>query len=109
MTDAQSAPDLLSTGNLTWTVAGTAYGDLQNVILTNDRGGTGIATDPTGGTTITNPIGTGPSVYEYDVPFLGGDTTNFFRVNNNGQTTGLVNNYPVEFPATNVLSPTTTA
>jgi subtilisin-like proprotein convertase family protein len=104
MTDVQSAPDLLSTGNLTWTVQGPAYGDLQNIILTNDRGGTGIATDPTGGTTITNPIGTGPSLYEYDVPFLGGDTTNFFRVNNAGQTTGLTNNYPVEFPGTNVPS-----
>ena len=104
MTDAQSDPNLFSDGNLTWTVAGTAYGDLQDVILTNDRGGTGIATDATGGTTISNPIGTGPSLYEFDTPQLGGDTTNFFRVNNSGQTTGLVNNFRVEFPANGVLS-----
>ena len=102
MADAQSAADLLSTGNLTWTVQGPAYGDLQNVIGTNDRGGTGIATDQTGGVTATSPDGN-PSLYEYDVPFLGGDTTNFFRVNTNGQTTGLVNNYQAEFPASNVL------
>ncbi len=104
MTDVQSDPNVLSDGNLTWTVQGVTYGDLQDIIDTNNRGGTGIATDQTGGTTISNPIGTGPSVYEYDVPFLGGDTTNFFRVNNSGQTTGLVNNFAAEFPGNNVLS-----
>ena len=103
MTDAQSPSDLLSTGNLTWTVVGTSYGDVQDVISTEDRGGTGIATDSTGGVTPTNPTGT-PSFYEYDEPFLGGDTTNFFRVNTNGQTTGLVNNFRAEFPSNNVLS-----
>ena len=102
MTDVRSSSTLLSTGNLTWTVAGTSYGDLQRVLGTNDRGGTGIATDATGGVTSSNPTGN-PSVYEYDVPFLGGDTTNFFRVNTNGQTTGLVNNFAAEFPANNAL------
>jgi subtilisin-like proprotein convertase family protein len=104
MTDVQSSATLLSTGNLTWTVVGPAYGDLQDLIQSNDRGGTGIATDPTGGTTITNPIGTGPSVYEFDTPYLGGDFTNFFRVNNNGQTTGLTNNYQTQFPSNGSLS-----
>ena len=99
MTDAQSAPNLLSTGNLTWTVQGPAYGDVQNLIGTNDRGGTGIATDPTGGVSSTNPGGS-PSLYEFDIPLLGGDTTNFFRVQNNGSTTGLTNQYAVEFPGT---------
>ena len=101
MTDAQSAPDLLSTGNLTWTVQGPAYGDVQNLIGTNDRGGTGIATDPTGGVSATNPGGS-PVVYEFDLPLLGGDTTNFFRVQYNGSTTGLVlANFTAEFPGTN--------
>ena len=46
----------------------------------------------------TSPNGN-PSSYEFDVPIQGGDTTNFFRVNTNGQTTGLVNNFAVDFPA----------
>jgi subtilisin-like proprotein convertase family protein len=103
MTDARSAANLISTGNLTWTVEGPAYGDVEDAIETNDRGGTGIATDQTGGVSATNPGGS-PSVYEYDVPLLGGDTTNFFRVNTNGQTVGLVNNFNAEFPGTNQLA-----
>ena len=103
MTDAQSASNLLSTGNLTWNVEGPGYGDNLDVILTNDRGGTGIATDQTGGVSASNPTGN-PAFYEYDVPFLGGDSTNYFRVNTNGQTTGLTSNYPVQFPANNVLT-----
>ena len=102
MTDAQSAPDLLSTGNLTWTVAGTGYGDVQDVLTTNDRGGTGIATNQTGGVSATSPNGN-PAVYEFDVPLIGGDSTNFFRVNNNGLTTGLLlADYLAEWPGTGV-------
>jgi subtilisin-like proprotein convertase family protein len=100
MTDAQSASNLLSTGNLTWLVQGPAYGDVQNSIMTNDRGGTGIGTDPTGGVSAANPKGS-PSLYEFDIPLLGGDTTNFFRVQNNGSTTGLTNQFNLEFPGTN--------
>ena len=97
-TNAQSDSNLLSDGNLTWVGKGAQYGNIQNTINSYDRIGSGIATDPTGGTTVSNPIGTGPSSYEYDQPFLGGDTTNFFRVNQAGQTTGLVNNYQADFP-----------
>ena len=94
MANVQSASDLLNTGNLTWTVSGPSYGDLQNVINTDDRGGTGIATDQTGG----------GSFYQYDIPRLGGDTTNFFRVGDNGSTTGLTNNFQTAWPYNNVLS-----
>ncbi len=103
MANVQSASNALSTGNLNWIVAGTSYGDIQNVIQTEDRGGTGIATDQTGGVTTANPGGS-PTSYQYNVPFLGGDTTNFFRVQDNGSTTGLTVNYPVAWPATNILS-----
>ena len=39
------------------------------------------------------PTGSGTnSVYEFDVPILGGNLTDFFRVNQFGSTTGLANN-----------------
>ena len=103
---AQSDPNLLNDGNLTWTDAAvldpadisarTTTAD--SAINSSDRGGTGIATDQTGGATIANPTGTGPSVYEYDVPSLGGNITDFFRVNGAGQTTGLDANYATDYP-----------
>jgi subtilisin-like proprotein convertase family protein len=98
LTDVRSSANLLSTGDLTWSVAGTTYGDVQGVIQSDNRGGTGIATDSTGGVSATSPNGN-PAVYEFDIPSLGGDYTNFFRVNTNGSTTGLVlANYTAEWP-----------
>ena len=103
---AQSDPNLLNDGNLTWdnsAVLTPPLGSQRNtdnntVIYSSDRRGTGIATDQTGGSTASGPTGSGPSTYEYDDPSLGGSLTNFFRVNGIGQTTGLDNNYTTEFP-----------
>lgn len=93
---AQSSSTVLTSGNLTWdnsTVLnappGSTLGTTANQsISTSYRSGVGIATDATGGQT----------VYQFDVPILGGNLTDFFRVNNFGQTTGLVGNVGTEFP-----------
>jgi subtilisin-like proprotein convertase family protein len=104
---AQSDPSLLSNGNLTWSdvaVLDPVNGDASRqttantAITTSDRAGVGIATDQTGGTTASGPTGTGPSFYEFDVPSLGGNLTDFFRVNGIGQTTGLAGAVNQEFP-----------
>ncbi len=103
---AQSDPNLLNDGNLTWddsAVLNPQPGsqrdtDNNSVINSSDRRGVGIATDPTGGSTASGPTGSGPSTYEYDDPSIGGSISDFFRVNGVGQTTGLDNNYPVEYP-----------
>ena len=95
---AQSDANILTDGNLTWdnsAVLSPGPTSPRNTaanssINSSDRSGVGIATDPTGATT---------SVYEYDVPILGGNLTDFFRVNQFGQTTGLVANVNQEFPA----------
>ena len=89
---AQSDPSLLSNGNLTWdnsAVLSPSPTSPRNTtanssISTSDRSGIGIATDATG---------TG-NTYEFDVPILGGNLTDFFRVNNYGQTTGLASGFP---------------
>ena len=85
---AQSAADILTSGDLTWDnsavldPSGTSPRNTaaNSSISSSDRSGVGIATDQTGDTA---------SVYEYDVPILGGNLTDFFRVNQFGQTTGL--------------------
>ena len=102
----QSDPNILSNGDITWSdtsVLDPASTSPRNTtanssITSSDRSGVGIATDPTGGTTISNPTGTGPSVYEFDVPSLGGNLTDFFRVNQVGQTTGLAATVGQSFP-----------
>ena len=102
---AQSDPNILTNGNLTWdnsAVLDPSNSSPRNTaantsINSSDRSGVGIATDQTGGATSTNPTGQ-PSVYEFDVPILGGDLTDFFRVNQFGQTTGLDANVNQEFP-----------
>ena len=96
---AQSDPNVLTDGNLTWdnsavlnpgtssprnTSANASIGSL-------DRSGVGVATDSTGESSPTN-------VYEFDIPILGGNLTDFFRVNQFGQTTGLANNVNQEYP-----------
>jgi len=113
---AQSDPNILNNGNITWdnsavlsptpnspraTASNTALG-------TSDRGGVGIATDPTGGSTIANPTGVGPSTYEYDVPSLGGNVSDFFRVNGVGRTTGLDANFRADYPFGNFRFSATT-
>ena len=97
---AQSDAGVLTNGNLTWDNsavlsppplsptsprATTANGSIS----TSDRSGVGISTDPTG---LSN------SLYEFDVPILGGNLTDFFRVNQFGQTTGLAGNVAQDFP-----------
>ncbi len=103
---AQSDPNILNNGNLTWDNSAVLSAPptsprttlSNNAIGTSDRGGVRIATDPTGGTTLSNPIGTGPAVYEYNVPSLGGNLSDFFRVNGVGHTTGLDTSFRTEFP-----------
>ncbi len=93
----QSGSNVLTSGNLTWdnsqVVNPSPTSPLNtaanNSISTSDRMGVGVATDPTGATHF---------LYQFDVPILGGNLTDFFRVNNFGQTTGLVNNVGAEFP-----------
>jgi subtilisin-like proprotein convertase family protein len=97
---AQSDQNILTDGNLTWDNSAVlsppppsptsprATG-ANGSISTSDRSGVGIATDPTGQTN---------SVYEFDVPILGGNLTDFFRVDQFGQTTGLAGNVNAEFP-----------
>ncbi len=103
----QSDPNILANGNTTYddsAVVSPPQGSQRDtggnlrVLVSSDRGGVGIATDPTGGSNASGPTGSGPSVYEYDVPSLGGNITDFFRVNGIGQTNGLANNYVAEFP-----------
>ncbi len=94
---AQSSANVLTSGNLTWdnsAVLNPGPTSPRNVtannsIGTTDRAGIGIATDQTGATT---------SLYEFDIPILGGNLTDFFRVNQFGQTTGLDNNVNQEYP-----------
>ena len=103
-TAGQSDPNVLTDGVLTWdnsavlspgntsprnTVANSA-------ISSSDRSGVGIATNQNPGSN-----GANQAVYEFDVPQLGGNLTDFFRVNQFGQTTGLVGNVNQEFPADN--------
>jgi hypothetical protein len=96
---AQSAEDILSSGDLTYddsaVLSPSQTSPLNTAantsISTSDRSGVGIATDPQGNASLTQ-------VYEFDVPILGGNLTDFFRVNSNGQTTGLANNVDTEFP-----------
>jgi subtilisin-like proprotein convertase family protein len=93
---AQSTSTILSTGDLTYdnsAVLSPGQTSPRNTpansaISTSDRSGVGIATDPAGS----------GEVKEFDVPILGGNLTDFFRVNQNGQTTGLANNVNAEFP-----------
>ena len=93
---AQSGSNVLSSGNLTWDngavlspAGGTPRDTSANAaISTSDRSGVGIATDPAGG----------GSVYEFDVPLLGGNLTDFFRINQFGQTTNLTLNVNADFP-----------
>ena len=113
---AQSDPNILNDGNITWddsavlspTQTSSRTTTANSAIDSSDRGGTGIATDQTGGTTVANPTGTGPSVYEYDTPSLGGNITDFFRVNGIGQTTGLDANLRTDYPFGNYRFSATT-
>ncbi len=113
---AQSDPNILNNGNITWdntavlspSTTSPRSSQANTSILTSDRGGVGIATDPTGGSTIANPTGVGPSVYEFDVPSLGGNLSDFFRVNGVGRTTGLDNNFRLEYPFGNYRFTATT-
>jgi len=110
---AQSDPNILANGNITWDDSNvlnpSPFGPSSSrltpanaAITSSDRGGVGIATDPTGGANAGGPTGSGPSVYEFDVPGLGGNVTDFFRVNQVGQTTGLVTNaVGADFPFDN--------
>ena len=94
---AQSDANVLTDGNLVWdnsSVLSPVGSSPRNTsanssISSSDRSGVGIATDPTGATT---------SLYEFDIPILGGNLTDFFRVNQFGQTTGLASNVNQEFP-----------
>jgi subtilisin-like proprotein convertase family protein len=103
---AQSDPNVLTDGNLTWdnsAVLSPSTSSPRNVaanssINSSIRSGVGIATDQTGGVSTSNPNGT-PTLYEFDIPILGGNLTDFFRVNQFGQTTGLDANVNQEFPA----------
>jgi subtilisin-like proprotein convertase family protein len=104
---AQSDPNILNNGDITWDDSSVVSPNpltsprvtaANSSIVSSDRSGVGIATDPTGGATVSSPTGTGPSVYEFDVPGLGGNLTDFFRVNQVGQTTGLAGNVQTEFP-----------
>jgi subtilisin-like proprotein convertase family protein len=108
----RSDPKILNNGNLNWdgtavlnpTRNGPRDTAANASIVSGDRAGVGIATDPTGGAG-----GSGqPAVYEYDVPSLGGNLTDFFRVNDVGRTTGLDNNIPNEFPFGNFRASGTT-
>jgi subtilisin-like proprotein convertase family protein len=101
--DAQSDPNILSDGNLTWSdnavvnpPANSPRLNQNQTVLSGDRSGVGIATDATGGQSGSGTAN--PTVYSYNTPGLGGDLTNFFRVNGNGQTNGLVDNYTVAYP-----------
>ncbi len=66
---AQSDPNLLNNGNLTWDnsavlspLPGSQRDTANNeAIASSDRRGTGIATDQTGGSTASGPTGSGPS------------------------------------------------
>jgi Bacterial Ig-like domain len=103
---AQSAANILATGNLTYdnsaVLSPSPFSPLNTAanasIVTSDRRGVGIATDP-GGT---------GTVDQFDIPILGGNLTDFFRVNSNGQTTGLANNVNAEFPNNGTRSSGTT-
>ena len=94
---AQSDANVLTDGNLTWDNSAVLSPSptsprsttASSSINSSDRSGVGIATDQTGATT---------STYEFDIPILGGNLTDFFRVNQFGQTTGLANNVNQEFP-----------
>jgi subtilisin-like proprotein convertase family protein len=96
---AQSDASVLTDGNLTWSDSGVLSPSpisprstaANSSINSSDRSGVGIATDQTGGSG-------SPTVFEYDIPILGGNLTDFFRVNANGQTTGLDGNRNSEFP-----------
>jgi subtilisin-like proprotein convertase family protein len=100
---AQSDPNVLTDGNLTWDNSAVLSAQGTNSardttanssIHSSDRSGVGIATNQNPGST-----GANQAVYEFDVPILGGNLTDFFRVNQFGQTTGLANNVNQEFPA----------
>jgi len=77
---SQSSANVLTTGDLTWTSAAVTDSGptsprttVANADITSsDRAGVGVATDSTGNT---------QSVYEFDIPILGGNLTDFFRVN----------------------------
>ena len=95
---AQSDPNVLTNGNLTWdnsAVLNPGSTSPRNTtanqaISSVNRSGVGIATDSTGLST---------TLYEFDIPILGGNLTDFFRVNQFGQTTGLASNVGTDFPA----------
>jgi hypothetical protein len=109
--DLQSDKNILTNGNLTWDNSTVLDPNSQPVplqttanssISTSDRSGVGIATDQTG-------VGSGgAAVYQFDVPILGGNLTDYFRVNNFGQTTGLDGNINAEFPQQGVRASGTT-
>ena len=92
----QSDPSLLKDGNITWddsAVVSAPQGSSRfttanTSIVSSDRSGSAIAVDQTGSGT----------EYEFDVPSLGGNLTDFFRINGVGQTTGLAGNVAAEFP-----------
>ena len=73
-----SAPDLLTTGNIRW----------GNNSATDRAAATDTIFGTTGGSVATDPSGSG-TIFEYQNPCCGGAIPNFFKVNGVGQTNGL--------------------
>ena len=72
-----SAPDLLTSGNLEWDTTTPILAASSEQIAGTPRGD--VTTDPTG---------TG-TVFQYEDPCCGGAIPNFFKVNGLGETNGL--------------------